>query len=394
MFEFNITATDGSARAGTFSTPHGVVTTPMFMPVGTHGVVKGLLPNDLEAIGSQTILANTYHMYLRPGEQLVEQLGGLHQFMGWQHPILTDSGGFQVFSLGERGMAGNAKQALRQVSEEGITFSSHLDGSKHLFTPEKSIEVQQALGADIIMAFDQPVYGMSDEMLAREAMERSVRWLVRSRQQWKVGRTDQALFGIVQGGTYRTLHRKSAEAVAVLDLPGNAIGGLSVGEGKAGMWAAVESINEILPSQKPRYFMGLGEPRDLVDAVLRGVDMFDCVSPTRLARHGAVWMPVGKDEAIQAFWERDTKGWLQNGSPLTFERWNLKSAKFRDDPRLLREGDIFSRAALRHYVVENEMVGFRCLSMHNVLVLHQIVRHLHNSIRQQSIQKLARLIVC
>ena len=392
MFEFSITATDGSARVGTFSTPHGVVNTPMFMPVGTHGAVKGLLPDELEVIGSQTILANTYHMYLRPGEQLVERLGGLHQFMGWQHPILTDSGGFQVFSLGERGMAGNAKQALRQVSEEGITFSSHLDGSKHLFTPEKSIEVQQALGADIIMAFDQPVYGMSDEMLAREAMERSVRWLVRSRQQWKVGRTDQALFGIVQGGTYRTLHRKSAEAVAVLDLPGNAIGGLSVGEGKSEMWSAVESINEILPADKPRYFMGLGEPRDLVDAVLRGVDMFDCVSPTRLARHGAVWMPIGDEAAVQAFWEGDTEGWLMNGAILNFERWNLKSTKFRDDPRPLRKGDIFSRAVLRHYVIENEMVGFRCLSMHNLIILHLIVTHLCKAIATQSVQSFSEAI--
>jgi queuine tRNA-ribosyltransferase len=393
MFEFKITAQDGQARTGELVTPHGVVQTPVFMPVGTHGAVKGLSPAEVREAGSQIVLANTYHMYLRPGDELVATLGGLHKFMQWDGPILTDSGGFQVFSLGERGMAGNAKTALRAVAEEGITFRSHLDGSKHLFTPEKSLQVQRNLGADIVMAFDQPVYGMSDEASAGEAMERSMRWLKRSKEGWLRGDAErQGLFGIVQGGTYRDLHRRSAELVAAEDLPGNAIGGLSVGEGKAEMWAAVESTNEILPAEKPRYFMGLGEPRDLVDAVLRGVDMFDCVSPTRLARHGAVWMPVGDERAVRAFWEGDTEGWLRSGEPLKFERWNLHNARFRDDPRPLRSGESFSRAALRHYVIENEMLGFRCLSEHNLSLLHQVVTHLGNGIEMACSKKLNQLI--
>lgn len=394
MFEFTITVEDGGARTGEFSTPHGVLQTPMFMPVGTHGAVKGLLPAELKSIGTQIILGNTYHLYLRPGDQLIKKLGGLHQFMQWKGPILTDSGGFQVFSLGERGMAGNAKTALRSVAEEGITFRSHLDGSKHLFTPEISIGVQQNLGSDIMMAFDQPVYGMSDEASAAQAMQRSMRWLVRSKSAWQAGDTQtQALFGIVQGGIHTALHRKSAELVSAEDLPGNAIGGLSVGEGKDAMWEAVESINEILPVSKPRYFMGLGEPRDLVDAVLRGVDMFDCVSPTRLARHGAVWMPTGDERAVQAFWEGDTETWLRVGLPLSFERWNMHNARFRDDPAELTPGTGFSRATLRHYIVENEMLGFRRLSEHNITILHLVVAHLKKAIKNSTSGVLNSLIL-
>ena len=393
MFEYTITATDGNARTGEFVTPHGTLTTPMFMPVGTHGAVKGLLPSELDEIGTQIVLGNTYHLYLRPGDQLIQRLGGLHEFMQWKHPILTDSGGFQVFSLGERGMAGNAKKALRSVAEEGITFRSHLDGSKHLFTPEISIGVQQNLGSDIMMAFDQPVYGMSEEASANEAMERSMRWLIRSKAAWQTGNVEkQALFGIVQGGTYTQLHRRSAELVATENLPGNAIGGLSVGEGKDEMWRAVESINQILPVSKPRYFMGLGEPRDLVDAVLRGVDMFDCVSPTRLARHGAVWMPVGDEVAVQTFWDGDTEGWLRSGKCLHFERWNMHNARFREDSMKLGPINSLSRATLRHYVIENEIVGLRVLSVHNILILHTIVNHLKNATQIREISKLSKLI--
>ena len=394
MFEYKIISTDGKARTGEFVTPHGILKTPMFMPVGTHGAVKGLLPRELEDIGTQLILGNTYHLYLRPGDALIHRLGGLHSFMQWTRPILTDSGGFQVFSLGERGMAGNTKKALRSVAEEGITFRSHLDGSRHLFTPEVSIGIQQNLGSDIMMAFDQPVYGMSDDTSAGAAMERSMRWLVRSKTAWQSGNTSaQALFGIVQGGTHTALHRRSAEFVAAEELPGNAIGGLSVGEGKDEMWSSVESINELLPINKPRYFMGLGEPRDLVDAVLRGVDMFDCVSPTRLARHGAIWMPVGPNVAIDAFWNQDTDGWLRSGLPLRFERWNLHSAKFRENPAGLRPGSGYSLATLRHYVIENEIVAVRVLSLHNVEILHRIVQHAVAAIQKQSIRKIRDLIL-
>ncbi|MEI6477966.1 MAG: tRNA guanosine(34) transglycosylase Tgt [bacterium] len=387
MFEFTVTATDGEARTGQLTTPHGVVNTPVFMPVGTHGAVKSVSPAELSQVGSQVILANTYHMYLRPGDGLVKEVGGLHQFMQWDGPILTDSGGFQVFSLGERGMAGTEKTALRSVAEEGITFHSHLDGSKHLFTPEKSIDIQRNLGADIIMAFDQPVYGLSDPLAAKEAMERSMRWLERSAEEWKKSEPGkQALFGIVQGGIHTDLHRTSAEAVAALDLPGNAIGGLSVGEGKAEMWQAVESINSLLPLEKPRYFMGLGEPTDLVEATLRGVDMYDCVSPSRLARHGAVWIPVGDEGTVRAFWEGDTDTLLQGN--LAFERWNLNNARFAADPNpLVGFGPLpkdlvgFTRASLHHYIKEHEMLGYRILTLHNVAVLSLVTSHLANAIR-------------
>lgn len=403
MFEYRVTAQDGQARVGELATPHGAIETPVFMPVGTHGAVKSVSPAELGQTGSQIILANTYHMYLRPGDELVAQMGGLHPFMGWQGPILTDSGGFQVFSLGERGMTGTVKSALRSVAEEGITFKSHLDGSAHLFTPEKSVQVQQNLGADIIMAFDQPVYGLSDPASVRAAMIRTKRWLVRSKEQWQRGDTErQALFGIVQGGIHTRLHRDSAEFTAAQDLPGNAIGGLSVGEGKGEMWAAVESINQILPEHKPRYFMGLGEPTDLIEASLRGVDMYDCVSPSRLARHGAVWQPVGEEKAVRAFWEGDTATLLTAAS-LRFERWNLNNRSFKDDPRPLVEGghgglipqdlEVFGRASLGHYLKENEMLGYRILTLHNIALLHCITGHLRRAIQMGASRELARTLL-
>lgn len=395
MFEFKVTASDGAARVGEFSTPHGVVETPCFMPVGTHGAVKMVSASELVEVGSQVVLANTYHLYLRPGEQLVEKLGGLHRFTGWQGTMLTDSGGFQVFSLGERGMSGGAKQALRMVAEEGVTFQSHLDGSRHLLTPEKSVEIQQALGADIIMAFDQPVYGLTGEVAAGEAMRRSQRWLERSKARWQAGRSDQALFGIVQGGTHTALHRESAEHLVAQDLPGNAIGGLSVGEGKPEMWAAVESINEILPAAKPRYFMGLGHPLDLVEASLRGIDLYDCVAPSRLGRHGAVWVPVGEGRAMEAFWAGDTEAWLRTGEALHFERWNLGNARFADDTEPLRAGspDGLSRGTLHHFVKEGEALGFRIFTLHNIRLLHLVTEHLRKAIRMGSMDKWCALLV-
>lgn len=391
MFDFKITSQDGSARTGEFTTPHGTIQTPVFMPVGTHGAVKGVSSNELTKIRSQIILANTYHMYLRPGDELVKKMGGLHKFMQWDKPILTDSGGFQVFSLGEKSISGKERQPLRKVSEEGITFQSHLDGSKHSFTPEKSIQIQQNLGADIIMAFDQPVYGLSTYETTREAVERTHRWLARSKAQWQQGNIEtQALFGIVQGGTHQELHTQSAEFVVSQDLPGNAIGGLAVGEEKPDMWKATESITNLLPQNKPRYFMGLGDPLDILEATRRGIDMYDCVAPTRLARHGAIWQVEGDPQVVEAFWKMDFPGLL--GKKLSVSRWNLHNSQYRDDPRPLVESPTplptdlegYSRAALHHYLKENEMVGYRVLSLHNMAILHVITDLMHQAIQSQN----------
>jgi queuine tRNA-ribosyltransferase len=397
-FEFKITAEDGKARAGELITPHGVVQTPVFMPVGTHGAVKGVSPTELAKIGSQIILGNTYHLYLRPGDELIRDLGGLHQFTQWSGPMLTDSGGFQVFSLGERGMKGDAKKPLRKVSEEGITFQSHLDGSKHLFTPEKSIQIQQNLGADIMMAFDQPVYGLSAENEAEEAMQRTHRWLARSVEQWQRGDVEkQVLFGIVQGGIHERLHTESAAYISSLDLPGNAIGGLSVGESKDEMWKATDSIASKLPSHKPRYFMGLGDPTDVIEAALLGIDMYDCVAPSRLARHGTIWQLTGSEKAQRAFWQGDTASLL--GEELKVERWNLGLAQFRTDSaplvsvptRLPADLQLFSRATLNHYLKENEMLGYRILTLHNIAILQVITEHVRQAIRLGELIKLRQL---
>lgn len=398
-FDFKILAQDGRARVGELITPHGTVTTPMFMPVGTHGAVKGVSPAELRLVGSQVVLANTYHLHLRPGEDVVAKVGGLQRFTGYDGPILTDSGGFQVFSLGERGMSGQAKTPLRQVTEEGIKFRSHLDGSEHVITPEKSITIQQQLGADIIMAFDQPVYGLSNEDAAREAMERSMRWLVRSREAWLRKPGNQALFGIVQGGIYHTLHSESACAVTELDLPGNAIGGLSVGESKPQMWEATQSICQQLPETKPRYFMGLGEPLDLVEATLSGVDMYDCVAPSRLARHGSVWRVGGSDEAIAAFWKGDTNALLE--SQVMIERVNLLNSQFKTESSPLssvatpipHDLQTLPLATLHHYLKTKEMVGYRYLTLHNIAVLHAITAHLRNAITAGLGSKLRQSIV-
>jgi queuine tRNA-ribosyltransferase len=388
MFSFKIAAQDGLARAGTLETPHGSIQTPVFMPVGTHGAVKGVSPAELREVGSEIILGNTYHLHLRPGDERIAALGGLHRFMGWDGPLLTDSGGFQVFSLGERSIRGAAKQPLRQVSEEGITFQSHIDGSRRFISPETSIAIQQNLGADIIMAFDQPVYGMSGEVAAEEAMHRTHRWLERSIAQWQRGDTaKQALFGIVQGGTHTRLHRESAAFVRACNLPGNAIGGLAVGEAKKTMWEATESITSLLPEDKPRYFMGLGEPSDCIEAVVRGVDMFDCVAPSRLARHAAVWVVTGP--GTTAFWAGDTEALIEQG--VQIDRWNLLRASFADDSlTLVPDGVLpglpnFSRATLHHYLQQREMLGMRFLTLNNIAVLTKITQHTRRAVLQQQV---------
>ena len=264
------------ARTGTLTTSHGTVNTPLFMPVGTQGTVKGVTPEEVREAGAEMILCNTYHLYLRPGHALIEQLGGLHSFMGWGGPILTDSGGFQVFSLG----------ALRKIREEGVTFQSHIDGSRHLLTPEKAIEIQEALGADIIMCFDEctPYPATRDE--TRQSMELTHRWARRCKE--RKTRSGSALFGIVQGGMYHDLRKESAETITAMGFDGYAIGGLSVGEGKELMNEMVDSVIPHLPTDQPRYLMGVGKPEDLVEGVARGIDLFDCVLPTRNGRNGTL----------------------------------------------------------------------------------------------------------
>ncbi|GAC1652476.1 MAG: tRNA guanosine(34) transglycosylase Tgt [Gemmatimonadaceae bacterium] len=337
-FDFTVSTFAGAARAGVFSTPRGSVETPAFMPVGTLGTVKALDPSELRAIGTRMLLANSYHLHLRPGDDVVRVLGGIHRFMGWDGPILTDSGGFQVFSL----------EGLRTVTEEGVEFRSHIDGSARFFTPERVVEIQRNIGADVIMQFDHVVPGQADERIAREASERSLRWLVRSARAFNVtGGRGQTLFPIVQGGIHPQLRRIAARAVVDLgDWSGFGIGGLSVGEAKPDMYAILDVLNDVLPRSRPRYLMGVGFPEDLVAGVRRGIDLFDCVAPTRMGRNGTAFTSDG--------------------------RLNIRAAALRLDTRPLDEQcgcstcERFSRGYLRHLFASEEMLGPRLLSLHNV----------------------------
>src|SRR3990172_7338034 len=287
MFKFQITAKNNRARTGTFTTSHGTLQTPVFAPVGTQAAVKALTPVQVADLGATLVLSNTYHLYLRPGDDLVAELGGLHRFMRWPRPMLTDSGGFQVFSLSD----------TRVVDEDGVTFKSHIDGSTHRFTPERSIRIQENLGADIIMAFDECA-DPNDYEYIKQAMERTHRWAERSLKAKR--RADQALFGIVQGGIDPDLRAASAEFIASLDTPGIAIGGLSVGETKDEMLATLDVVTPLLPEDKPRYLMGVGTPEDIINSIARGIDIFDCVLPTRLARHHAAFSPEGRLNMMNA----------------------------------------------------------------------------------------------
>ncbi|HVN56106.1 MAG TPA: tRNA guanosine(34) transglycosylase Tgt [Anaerolineaceae bacterium] len=355
-FSFDLVARQGMARAGVFHTPHGDLQTPVFAPVGTQATVKAVTPAQLRDLGATLVLANTYHLYLRPGDELVAGMGGLHRFMGWDGPILTDSGGFQVFSLAQ----------TRKVDENGVTFKSHIDGSLHHLTPEKSIAIQENLGADIIMAFDECA-DPNDRSYIEEAMRRTHAWAVRCLKAKK--RPDQALFGIVQGGVFPDLRRESAETIAAMGFPGHAIGGLSVGETKPQMHAMLEVVNAILPEEKPRYLMGVGSPEDLVNGVLRGVDIFDCVLPTRLARHQAAMTRTGRINLMNA-------GYAQDKRPI-------------DPTCLCYTCQNFTRAYLRHLIVAREILAATLISIHNLHTLTRLTRDLRQAVIAGSLDAFA-----
>jgi queuine tRNA-ribosyltransferase len=333
---FTLLGTDGAARRGRIATPHGDIDTPAFMPVATQGSVKSLGPDDLRAAGAQIVLANTYHLLLRPGHELVRDMGGLHRFMAWDGPILTDSGGFQVFSLSK----------LRRLGEEGAEFRSHLDGSRRLLTPEICVEIQHALGVDILHPLDECLpHAVSFDDTER-SLELTLRWLGRSVAAHAGAGGDRALFGIVQGGTHEALRRRAVEATCAYDLPGYAIGGLAVGETKSLLFDITELVAGLLPADRPRYLMGVGKPPDLVEAVGRGVDLFDCVLPTRNARNGQVFTPDGPLTITHARYTRDP-------APLDAECPCLACRRF-------------SRAYLRHLFIARELLAYRLLSLHNV----------------------------
>lgn len=356
LFTFEVTAQDGHARAGKFVTPHGVIETPIFMPVGTQATVKTMSPKDLVEIGASMILSNTYHLMLRPGADVIQKLGGLHSFMKWPHPILTDSGGFQVFSLANQ----------RKVFEEGVHFQSYVDGEKILLTPEKSVQIQEALGADVIMCLDECPPFPSTEPEIKRSMDLSARWAFRCKK--AKTRDDQALFGIIQGGVFLPLRRQSLERMVELDFTGYALGGLSVGEDFERMIEVVTDIAPIMPINRPRYLMGVGTPQDLLECVYRGgIDMFDCVMPTKNGRNGGLFTSFGSI--------------------------NLANAQYRQDPNPLDlECDCytcqnFSRAYLRHLFMAQEMLGARLNSLHNLSFYVKFMRQIRKAIYESKLEE-------
>ncbi|HHY15159.1 MAG TPA: tRNA guanosine(34) transglycosylase Tgt [Firmicutes bacterium] len=349
---------ESKARLGRLETKHGLVETPVFMPVGTQATVKTMSPNELEELGVEIILSNTYHLYLRPGPDIVQEAGGLHSFMGWGRPVLTDSGGFQVFSLGD----------LRTISEQGVKFRSHLDGSEHFISPEKSMQIQMALGADIAMAFDECAPYPADRGYVQDSKDLTTRWAKRCRDAHD--REDQALFGIVQGGMYTDLRRESALELIELDFPGYGIGGLSVGEPKGLMYEILDDLVPVMPAHKPRYLMGVGSPDCLVEGVLRGVDMFDCVWPTRLARHGMVLTEQGN--------------------------MAIRNQPFSRDYEPIEEGCAcyacrkFSRAYIRHLLKTNEVLGIRLTTIHNIAFLMRLMKNIRAAIAADTLTEFSR----
>ncbi len=348
--EFTLQARDGLARAGVLGTAHGTIRTPVFMPVGTQGSVKAISPQDLEEVGAQIILGNTYHLYLRPGHDLVESMGGLHGFANWQHPILTDSGGFQVYSL----------SALRRITSEGVEFQSHIDGSKHFFAPEKVVRIQRSLNSDIMMVLDECVPYGADRPYTVQSLALTTEWAKRSRNHYPKGSGDNLLFGIVQGGFFMDLRKQSAEEITEIPFDGFALGGFSVGEKPEMMHEFVHGCTPFLPDDKPRYLMGVGTPIDILEGVAAGLDMFDCVLPTRNARNGTLYTSQGKV--------------------------NIKRAEYKRDPSPLDpECDCytcrtFSKAYLRHLYVAKELLSYRLNTIHNLAFYLRMMREIRQSI--------------
>jgi queuine tRNA-ribosyltransferase len=362
-FAFSIAATDGAARTGVIMMERGEIRTPAFMPVGTAATVKAMRPEEVRASGADIILGNTYHLMLRPGAERVAKLGGLHEFMGWERPILTDSGGYQVMSLSE----------LTKVTEEGVSFASHLDGSRHLLSPERSVEVQRLLDSDIVMQFDQLVPTTSAREQQREAMERSVRWARRSREEFDRGGDHAgraAIFGIQQGALDQDLRKESAEALIDIGFDGYAVGGLAVGEGQEAMLGCLDFAVDMLPADKPRYLMGVGKPDDIVEAVVRGIDMFDCVLPTRSGRTGQAFTADG---------------------PI-----NLRNARFAEDQEPLEPGcpcpacATFSRAYVHHLVKAGEILGAMLMTQHNLWFYQRLMSDLRSAVAAEKLSSFAK----
>jgi len=358
-FEVLKKSNENAARLGKMTTSHGVIETPIFMPVGTQATVKSMTPEELKEIKAQIILSNTYHLYMRPGHELVKEAGGLHKFMNWDLPILTDSGGFQVFSLGP----------MRKISEEGVAFRSHIDGSKHFISPEKAIEIQTALGSDIIMAFDECPPFPSERKYVKDSLERTTRWAKRCKDAHS-NTKNQTLFGIVQGGMYKDLRKQSAEELMDLGFKGYALGGLSVGEPKPAMYEMLECTTPLLPKDKPRYLMGVGSPDCLFEGVERGIDMFDCVLPTRLARNGTAMTSKGRISIKQARFTRDF-------SPLDPEC----------DCYTCRN---YSKAYLRHLYKSNEILSSRLFSYHNLHFLLKTMERIRKAIEEDTFKALKK----
>ncbi len=398
MSFFTVSCRDHNTRArcGVLQTPHGAIQTPSFVAVGTQATVKAVGPDDLKKIGIQVLIANTYHLHLRPGEDVIAQLGGLHRFMGWDGPIMTDSGGFQAFSLGaaiEHGVGKIASifpdeieaatrgghlskarhgQSLVKITEEGIEFRSHLDGSPQRFTPENTIEIQRKLGADMIFVLDECTSPLHDYEYTKRAMERTHRWAVRALEHFhKISDGGQALFGIVQGGAYKDLREQSAKFISELDFDGIGIGG-SVGRSKDDLYKVLDWTIPLLPEEKPRHLLGIGEIEDIFHAVARGVDLFDCVAPTRMARNGALWV-------------KDSENF----------RINITNAIYKTDPRPVAEGcgcytcQNFSRAYLHHLFLAKEILAMRLATIHNLYFLESLMRQIRQAIRDHALIKLA-----
>lgn len=391
QFKFEITARDGGARSGRVETPHGVIETPSFVAVGTQATVKTVSPDEMRELGIQAIIANTYHLYLRPGVDIVRKMGGLHRFMNWDGPLLTDSGGFQIFSLGagkehgvgkiasifpeETDRGGHFKargKPLVKVEEQGVEFISYVDGSRHRFTPQGVIDIQRELGADIILALDECTSPLHDYHYTRQACQRTHRWALRALEEFQRKPGKQALFGIVQGGAYRDLREESAQFISSLDFDGFALGG-SLGKSKREMGQVLEWAMPLLPESKPRHLLGIGEIEDIFAAVERGIDLVDCVAPTRMARNGTLFVREG-----QRF------------------RIHIRNARFEDDPRPVEGGcpcytcQNYSRAYLRHLFEAGEFLGMRLATIHNLYFLESLMRRIRSAIAEGQFSELKR----